>query len=135
MSDARTHPVTDIVGIDPRQAAKLRMGGVETVADMWAHAGDRAGRSELAGTTGISVERLAEWAKRADLMRVEAIGPRSAALLEAAGVTSLRQLRHRSAEALHEALIQVNGKAKVVESPPSLDEVVGWIEQADAIAR
>lgn len=133
--NARAHPVTDIVGVDLRLAAKLERAGVATVADMWAHAGDRAGRSELAGVTGISVERLAEWARRADLMRAESIGPRTAALLEAAGVTSLRQLRHRSAESLHEALLEANRKSKVVETPPAREEVVAWIEQADSIAR
>lgn len=126
-------PVTDIVGVDARVGSKLRRAGVATVSDMWTHAGDRTGRSELAGATGISAERLADWARKADLMRVKSIGPRYAALLEAAGVSSLKQLRRRSPESLHEALVEANRTTKVVEVVPGLDEVAEWVEKAQLI--
>lgn len=133
-TNSASQPVTDIVGVDARAGAKLRRAGVSTVADMWTHAGDRAGRTDLSGVTGISADRLADWAKKADLMRVKSIGPRYAALLDAAGVTSLKQLRRRSAESLHEALVEANRSAKVVEVIPGIDEIAEWIEKADLIA-
>lgn len=133
-TNTAAQPVTDIVGVDARTGAKLRRAGIATVADMWSHAGDRTGRSELAGMTGIDADRLAEFAKKADLMRVKSIGPRYAALLEAAGVSSLKQLRRRSAESLHEALIETNRTAKVVEVIPGIEEIAEWIEKADLIA-
>lgn len=127
-------PVTDIVGVDARSAAKLRRAGVNSVSDMWSRGGDRTGRSELSGTTGIDADRLADWAKKADLMRVKSIGPRYAALLDAAGVTSLKQLRRRSAESLHDSLVDANRSAKVVDTVPGVDEIAQWIEKADLIA-
>lgn len=133
-TNTASQPVTDIVGVDARTGAKLRRAGIATVGDMWSHAGDRTGRSEVAGTTGISADRLAEFAKKADLMRVKSIGPRYAALLEAAGVSSLKQLRRRSAESLHEALIETNRTAKVVDVIPGVEEIAEWIEKADLIA-
>ncbi|MGA7271033.1 MAG: DUF4332 domain-containing protein, partial [Acidimicrobiia bacterium] len=108
--------------------------GVNTVQDMWAQAGDRTGRSDLSGITGIGADQLSDWARKADLMRVKAIGPRYAALLEAAGVSSLKQLRRRSAESLHESLIEANRTAKVVENIPGLSEIEDWITKADLIA-
>ena len=133
-ANASTRPVTDIVGVDARSAAKLRRAGVSSVSDMWSRGGDRPGRNELSGTTGIEDDRLADWARKADLMRVKSIGPRYAALLDAAGVTSLKQLRRRSAESLHESLMEANRSAKVVESVPGVDELAQWIEKADLVA-
>lgn len=129
-----SQPVTDIIGVDARAAAKLRRVGVNTVQDMWAQAGDRTGRSNLSGITGINADLLSDWAKRADLMRVKSIGPRYATLLEAAGVSSLKQLRRRSAESLHEGLIEANRTSKVVDNVPGLSEVEDWITKADLIA-
>ena len=130
---AAPQPVTDIVGVDPRDAEKLRRVGISTVTQMWAQAGDRAGRSALSGSTGIGADRLADWAKRADLMRVYSIGPRHAALLEAAGVTSLKQLRRRSSGPLHETLVETNRLTKVVDEVPDLAEIEEWIAQAGVI--
>ncbi len=127
-------PVTDIVGVDARTGAKLRRAGISTVADMWSHAGDRTGRTDVAGVTGIPADRLADYARKADLMRVKSIGPRYAALLEAAGVTSLKQLRRRSAGSLHAALIEVNRSKKIVDTVPGVEEIEAWIERADLIA-
>jgi predicted flap endonuclease-1-like 5' DNA nuclease len=127
-------PVTDIVGVDARAGSKLRRAGVATVSDMWTHAGDRTGRSELSSATGISTDQLADWAHKADLMRVKSIGPRYAALLEVAGVASLKQLRRRSAESLHEAMIEANRSAKVVEVVPGTPEIADWIDKANLIA-
>jgi hypothetical protein len=134
-ASAAGQPVTDIVGVDARTGAKLRRAGISTVGDMWSHAGDRTGRADLAGITGIPTDRLADYAKKADLMRVKSIGPRHAALLEAAGVTSLKQLRRRTAESLHETLAEVNRSKKVVETLPTVDEIAAWIEGASLIAR
>lgn len=127
-------PVTDIIGVDARAGSKLRRAGVATVSDMWTHAGDRTGRSELSSATGISADQLADWAHKADLMRVKSIGPRYAALLEVAGVASLKQLRRRSAESLHEAMTEANRSAKVVEAVPGTREIADWIDKANLIA-
>lgn len=133
-ANSADQPVTDIVGVDARSAAKLRRVGVTSVSDMWSRGGDRTGRTELSGTTGIDGDRLADWAKKADLMRVKSIGPRYAALLDAAGVTSLKQLRRRSAESLHDSLVEANRASKVVDTVPGVDEIAQWIEKADLIA-
>lgn len=130
---ADSTPITEVAGVDARTAAMLRRVGVSTVSDMWAQAGDRTGRSDLSGSTGISVDRLAEWAKQADLMRVKSIGPGYAALLEAAGVTSLRQLRRRRAESLRAQLEEANRSAKIVDTVPGASVIAGWIEKAALI--
>lgn len=124
-------PITDLVGVDAGATSALKTAGVETVSDLWAHAGDRSGRGTLSGTTGIPMDRLAEWARRADLMRVGEIGPRHAVLLEAAGVTSLRLLRLRSSRSLHSRLVEVNRTAKVVEVVPTVETIARWIRLAD----
>ncbi|CAN5773997.1 hypothetical protein BH23ACT5_BH23ACT5_03040 [soil metagenome] len=133
-TNADSRPVTDIIGIDSRTGSKLRDAEVGTVADLLAHAGDRSGRAALSGRTGIDTDRLSAWATHADLMRVKSIGPRYAALLDAAGVTSLKQLRRRNAASLHETLESANRSSKVVETLPGVDELAEWIERARLIS-
>ncbi len=133
-TNTASRPVTDVIGIDARTGSKLKEAGVNTVADLWAHAGDRTGRSELSARTAIDTDRLSTWARHADLMQVKAIGPRYAALLDLAGVASLKQLRRRNPETLREALDSTNRTAKVVETLPGIDEISEWIEKASLIS-
>lgn len=120
-------------GIDRAAAGKLRRAGVHTVSDLWMMAGDTAGRRDLSARTGIDQDLLATWARRADLMQVSSIGPAYAALLELAGVSSLKELRRRNPESLLAGLEETNRTHDVVERLPGLDRVQEWIEKADLV--
>lgn len=132
-ADQDPDSIAEMPGIGRREVTRLRSAGIRTVEDLWMHAGDRAGRQDLAGLTGIDEQRLATWAKRADLMQVKAIGPRYAALLDLAGVSSLKQLRRRNPASLRTSLEEANRTHRVVSRLPGEEELADWIEKADLI--
>ena len=80
--------------------------------------------------TSISEKLILKWANRADLMRVPGIGEEYSDLLEAAGVDTVKELRRRIPENLHDAMLKVNEQDKLVRRPPHLSEVQAWVEAA-----
>ena len=66
----------------------------------------------------------------ADLMRVTGIGPEYSALLEAAGVLTIRELRHRIPAHLIETVKEVDILKNLTRSIPSEKEVTKWVEKA-----
>ena len=134
MTGPDSRSITQMPGIDEREAAKLRRVGIVTVDDLWAHAGDHAGRREVSAATGIASQRLARWARRAELMQVPSIGPRQAALLELSGVTSLKQLRQRNPESLLESMAEANRTHRLLDHLPDPELASEWVRSADRIA-
>ena len=69
----------------------------------------------------------------ADLMRIKGVGEEYSELLEAAGVDTVKELRHRNAANLTKAMAEANGKRKMVRLLPSLSAVTKWVEQAKTL--
>ena len=63
-------------------------------------------------------------------MRIKGVNKDYAELLGATGVDTLRELRHRNAARLAEAMEDVNKTKKIVRLLPSEKRVAAWIEQA-----
>jgi len=129
----RKYKVEDIEGIGPAYAAILSEVGIITTEELLDVASTRKGRSELAEKTSISEKLILKWANRADLMRVPGIGEEYSDLLEAAGVDTVKELRRRLPENLHDAMLKVNEQDKLVRRPPHLSEVQAWVEAAKII--
>lgn len=122
--------IEDIEGIGPVNGKKLRAAGVRSTAALLKAAADKAGRKALSESSGISPEMLLEWVNRADLMRVRGVGSEYSDLLEASGVDTVKELRNRRADNLHEKMAEVNAAKKLVRRPPSLPEVERWVAHA-----
>lgn len=63
-------------------------------------------------------------------MRIDGIGPQFSELLEAAGVDTVKELKHRKPENLQPKLEEVNAEKKLVRRVPALKEVEKMIAQA-----
>lgn len=122
-----------IEGIGPANAEKLREQGIATTEALLSAGGAAAGRRKLAEATGIGEAAILKWVNRADLMRVKGIGEEYSDLLEAAGVDTVKELRRRKAENLHQTMLAANEEKRLVRRPPSLSEVQGWIEYANTL--
>ena len=129
----RKYKVEEIEGIGPAYAAILSGIGIFTTEELLDAAATRKGRAELAERTSISEKLILKWANRADLMRVPGIGEEYSDLLEAAGVDTVKELRRRIPENLHDAMLKVNEQDKLVRRPPHLSEVQAWVEAAKLI--
>ena len=63
-------------------------------------------------------------------MRIDGIGPQFSELLEAAGVDTVKELKHRKPENLQPKLEEVNEEKHLVRRVPALKEVEKMIAQA-----
>ena len=124
------YKIIEIEGVGEAYAAKLEAAGVKTVEDLLAACATAKGRKEMAEKTEISEKLILRWTNHADLFRIKGVGPQFAELLEAAGVDTVKELRHRKAENLVAKLEEVNAEKNLVNRVPSLSEVTKMIEEA-----
>jgi len=88
------------------------------------------GRKELAEATGISEKLILKWTNHTDLYRINGVGPQFAELLEAAGVDTVKEFRHRVAENLQPKLEEVNAAKHICGRVPVVSEIQKMIDQA-----
>ena len=120
----------DVEGIGDVYAAKLVEAGINTVEELLEAAKKPVGRAELAEKTGISPKLVLTWANHADLMRINGVGPQFSELLEAVGVDTVKEFRHRVAENLAAKMVEVNEAKHLVGRVPTAAEIQKMIDQA-----
>lgn len=122
--------VEKIESVGPVYAEKLAAAGIKSVEELLEKCTTRKGRTEVAEVTGIPDKLILKWANQADLMRIKGVGPEFAELLEAAGVDTVAELKHRKAENLAARMKEVNEVRMITRQSPSAKPVADWIEQA-----
>jgi len=127
--------IEDIQGIADVHSHKLRAAGIATAEILLERGGKRAAREKLARDTGINEALILKWVNRADLMRVKGVGAEYSDLLEAAGVDSPAELRHRIPEHLFKKLEEVNATRHLVRRLPTEHEVEEWVMEARALPK
>jgi predicted flap endonuclease-1-like 5' DNA nuclease len=128
------YKISDVEGIGPAYAEKLRLAGVRSVDALLKKAAARKGRFNLASATGIDESMILKWVNMADLYRVKGIGSEYSELLEKAGVDTVKELRTRNAENLWEKMKEVNSSGRaLVRQLPGLKTVKTWIKQAQKL--
>lgn len=124
------YKIIDIEGVGEVYAAKLTAVGIEKVEQLLEKCAAPAGRKALAEQTGIADGLILKWANHADLFRIKGVGPQFAELLEASGVDTVKELKHRVAENLQKKLVEVNEAKNLTNRVPSVGEVQKMIDQA-----
>ncbi len=124
------YPITDIEGIEPDVAGRLKSVGIRTTTKLLEAAKNPKGRKALAGKTGFDEKRILCWANMADKMRIKGVGEEYAELLQAAGVDTVKELKYRNPGNLAKAMAAANAKRKLVRLLPSEKAVLRWIEHA-----
>ena len=124
------YKIIDIEGVGDVYAEKLQAAGIKTVDELLERCCAPKGRKELEEATGISGKLILRWTNHADLFRINGIGPQFSELLEAAGVDTVKELRHRVAENLQPKLEEVNAEKNLCNRVPSVKEVQKMINQA-----
>ena len=124
------YKIIDIEGIGATYAEKLNAAGIKTTDDLLAKCAKPAGRKALAEETGISPKLILKWTNHADLFRINGIAGQFAELLEAAGVDTVKEFRHRVPANLHPKLVETNNEKNLCNRVPSLSEVEKMIAQA-----
>ncbi|MCA1243958.1 DUF4332 domain-containing protein [Stappia stellulata] len=128
-----SYSIDEIEGIGPVYAKKLQAVGIRTTEAYLERAKDPKGRKALVEETGIEASRILKWANMADLMRISGVGEEYSELLEAAGVDTVKELKHRNAANLAAKMKEVNEDKKLVRQVPGETSVEKWVEQAKAL--
>jgi predicted flap endonuclease-1-like 5' DNA nuclease len=124
------YKIIDIEGVGDVYAEKLIAAGINKVSELLEKCAAPKGRKELAEATGISEKLILKWTNHADLFRINGVGPQFAELLEAAGVDTVKEFRHRVAENLQPKLAEVNEQKNICNRVPVVSEIQKMIDQA-----
>ena len=124
------YKINDIEGIGDVYAQKLQAAGINKSSELLEKCAAPKGRKELAEATGISEKLILKWTNHTDLYRINGVGPQFAELLEAAGVDTVKDFRHRVAENLQPKLEEVNAAKHICGRVPVVSEIQKMIDQA-----
>ena len=124
------YKIVDIEGIGEVYAAKLNAAGVKNTDDLLKNCATRTGRSKMAEATGISEKLILKWTNHADLFRIKGVAGQFSELLEAAGVDTIKEFRHRVPANLYAKMEAVNAEKNLVNRVPSVKEIEKMVAQA-----
>ena len=124
------YKIIDIEGVGDVYAEKLTAAGINKVSELLEKCAAPKGRKELADATGIREKLILRWTNHADLFRINGVGPQFAELLEAAGVDTVKEFRHRVAENLQPKLVETNDAKNICNRVPAVSEIQKMIDQA-----
>jgi predicted flap endonuclease-1-like 5' DNA nuclease len=127
------YPIRRIEGIGPVHAGKLAVAGIRNTRGLLEKCATAGGRKAVAEATGLDESQLLAWANMADLMRISGVGEEYSELLEAAGVDTVKELRHRRADHLSAKMAEVNAARRLTRQLPSERQVASWVEQAKSL--
>lgn len=126
-----SYSVSTITGVTEAHTEKLAAAGISNSQQLLEKAKSPKDRATLAEATGIDVKAILKWANHADLMRIKGIAAEFAELLEAAGVDTVKELRHRNAENLTKRLAElIEQDESLTRRVPTQKLVEDWIAQA-----
>ena len=124
------YKIIDIEGIGDVYAAKLKEAAVKTTDDLLEKCATRAGRKKMAEATGISEKLILRWTNHADLFRINGVAGQFSELLEAAGVDTIKEFRHRVPANLQAKMEEVNAEKNLCNRIPSVKEIEKMVAQA-----
>ena len=125
-----SYKVEQIEGIGEVYAQKLNAVGIKTTEELLATCATPKGSKEVEEATEISGKLILKWTNHADLMRINGIAGQFAELLEAAGVDTVKELKHRVPANLQAKLEEVNAQKNLCNRVPAVSEVERMVEQA-----
>ncbi|MCQ2200790.1 MAG: DUF4332 domain-containing protein [Bacteroidales bacterium] len=127
------YKIEQIEGVGEVYAKKLEAAGIKTTEDLLDKCKTKSGRDKVAEATGISGKLILKWTNHADLFRINGIAGQFAELLEAAGVDTVKEFRHRVPANLHPKLVETNEAKNLCNRVPALSELEKMIEQAKTL--
>ena len=124
-----------VEGIGFKYAQTLRKVGVRSTGSLLEKGSSPSGRKEIAAATGIGKALILEWVNHVDLFRIKGVGEEYADLLEETGVDTVMELAQRRGDNLHQKMLEVNARKRLVRRLPSRKMVADWITQAKKLPR
>ena len=126
--------IADLTGLGPSFAPRMKRVGIRTTEKLLEAAKSLKGRQKLAEKTEIDQKELLRVVNLIDRMRIKGVGQEYSELLEAVGVSTVKELRYRNPARLAQAMAEANVKRKLVRVLPSEHTVGRWIDDAKKLA-
>lgn len=127
------YKIEEIEGVGGAYGEKLNAAGIKTTEDLLTRCAKKSGRVKLAQETGISEKLVLRWTNHADLFRIKGVAGQFAELLEASGVDTVKEFRHRIAANLQPKMEEVNTAKNLCKRVPSVKEVEQMINIANTL--
>jgi uncharacterized protein DUF4332 len=115
-------------GISDEDVRPLRSRGIQHTNQLLHRTSLAIDRERLSKRTGISTDRLLEFAHQCTLLEVSGM-ERFLPIIRRLGINSMKDLRAQDASELHAKLVEAVGLA----GAPSISAVQYWISQASAL--
>jgi len=115
-------------GISDDDVSRLRSRGIRHTNQLLHRTSLEIDRERLSKRTGISPDRLLEFAHQCTLLEVSGM-ERWVSLVRRLGINSMKDLRAQDPKELHAKLVEAIGLA----GAPGLTDVEYWISQATAL--
>jgi len=115
-------------GISDDDVSRLRARGVQHTNQLLHRTSLGIDRERLSKRTGISTDRLLEFAHQCTLLEVSGM-ERCLPIVRRLGINSMKDLRAQDASALHATLVDAVG----LGGAPTFSDVQYWISQATAL--
>ncbi len=115
-------------GISDDDVRRLRSRGVQHTNQLLHRTSLAIDRERLSRRTGISTDRLLEFAHQCTMLEVSGM-ERCLPIIRRLGINSMKDLRAQDASELHAKLVEAVGLA----GAPSLSDAQYWISQASAL--
>ncbi|TMB43149.1 MAG: DUF4332 domain-containing protein [Chloroflexi bacterium] len=115
-------------GISDDDVRRLRSQGIRHTNQLMHRTSLEIDRDRLSRKTGITPDRLLEFAHQCTLLEVSGV-ERWVPLVRRLGINSMKDLRAQDARELHATLVEAIGLA----GAPRLTDVQYWISQATAL--
>lgn len=127
--------IEQLPGLSERDQSKLREAGIATTGQLLQKASTKHSRQALANQLQIKCQYVNKWVALADLARIPGIGCQYCGLLLHAGICSVTQLAQTPAYKLHQQILRLQvATMQRRDLCPQVDEVAGWIKQAQNLA-
>ncbi|MCB9847635.1 MAG: DUF4332 domain-containing protein [Phycisphaeraceae bacterium] len=127
------YKIEDIEGIGATYGEQLRAAGINDTDGLLEAGKSPKGRQQIEEKTGIGHAHILKWVNMADLYRINGVGSEFSELLEASGVDTVKELKHRVPANLAAKMAEVNAAKNLTRTVPSESVVAGWIEQAKTL--
>jgi Domain of unknown function (DUF4332) len=115
-------------GISDDDVRRLRSRGINHTNQLLHRTSLGIDRERLSRRTGLSADRLLEFAHQCTLLEVSGM-ERHLPVVRRLGINSMKDLRAQDAHELHAKLLDAIGLA----GPPTISDVQYWISQATAL--
>lgn len=135
--DAQGYHIQTMEGIGPSTGDLFRGYGVATVGDYLRKLHAPHQREQASKDLNILRKPLDNWASMADFLRVDGVDHQFAELLQASGLSTIKDLANSDTAHLTTHMEEVNksGKQLIAPTSPPFDLVEGWIAQARGMAK